>query len=162
MGLREDLVKRIDRKSLEVKELELQIREANSYIQGLQDVLKIIPRDGSDDKRAELNLRPNSDMAKARDFLRKVSTPMHVGEILKGIGKGDSKPNRLSLSGSLGDYVRKGEIFTRPAPNTFGLTEFESKGNAVVVSEPPENFGIGTIINSTDNEPEDNDPFSDQ
>jgi hypothetical protein len=43
--------------------------------------------------------------------------------------------NRSALSGSIAAYVRKGEIFTRPAPNTFGLLEL---GNSV---ELPLNFG---------------------
>ncbi len=168
MGLREDLLKKIEKKNQEVRELESQIREANAYIQGLHDVVKIIPKENGDDYPPERKLRPNSDMAKAQDFLRKVGKPLYVGEILEGIGKGDTKRHRLSLSGSLGDYVRKGEIFNRPAPNTFGLIEFTSsqeaeeseagsKEAAMASSlEPPENFGLSASQNTED------DPFADE
>ena len=162
MGLREDLIRRIDRKSQEITELESQIREARSYMQGLQDVLKLIPRDNSDEKKTEHVLRPNSDMAKARDYLKKTGKAVYVGDILDGIGKGDTKPNRLSLSGSLGDYVRRGEIFTRPAPNTFGLAEFENEKAAEAMSEPPENFGVSVAHSPVDVDSDDPDPFSDQ
>ncbi len=162
MRLREDLLKKIEKKLQEIRELESQIREANAYIHGLQDVLKLIPRDVIDEKKTEHVLRPNSDMAKARDFLRTKGKAMHVGEILDGIGKGDTKPNRLSLSGSLGDYVRKGEIFTRPEPNTFGLTEFQSAKPIESMSEPPEDFGINVLDENIESVLNDSDPFADE
>jgi hypothetical protein len=39
--------------------------------------------------------------------------------------------------------VRKGEIFTRPSPNTFGLIELghDNEDDANPESEPPVNFG---------------------
>lgn len=168
MGIREELLKKIDKKNQDIRELEAQIREANAYIQGLQDVARLIPRENADERQSEHVLRANSDMAKARDFLKEIGKPLHVGEILNGIGKGDTKPHRLSLSGSLGDYVRKKEIFTRPLPNTFGLVEFtsiqgpEPKNSVPTIvtetkafAEPPDNFGLAVL-----NDVED-DPFAD-
>jgi hypothetical protein len=63
---------------------------------------------------------------------------MHVTDLLKEMGKDATKSNRTSLSGSLGFYVRQEEIFTRPAPNTFGLREF---GDNEADEELPEGFG---------------------
>jgi len=60
---------------------------------------------------------------------------MHITELLEAIGKPGDRMNRSALGGSIAAYVRKGEIFTRPAPNTFGLLEL---GNSV---ELPLNFG---------------------
>jgi hypothetical protein len=54
---------------------------------------------------------------------------MQINEILRAIGRTADKKNRLSLSGSLAHYVRAEEIFTRPAPNTFGLIELERGEN---------------------------------
>jgi hypothetical protein len=71
-------------------------------------------------------------------FLRKAGKPLHITDILKGIGKTTSKKDRVSLSGSLGWYVRRNEIFTRPAPNTFGLKEMED----ISKEEPPDDFGL--------------------
>jgi hypothetical protein len=48
-----------------------------------------------------------------------------------------AKNSKTSLSGSLASYVREHKIFTRPAPNTFGLVEFAE----VAIKEPPEGFG---------------------
>lgn len=54
----------------------------------------------------------------------------------KTLGKAE-----ISLASSLAAYVRKGEIFTRPAPNTFGLVEL---GHKTIIEEeagPPAGFG---------------------
>jgi len=37
--------------------------------------------------------------------------------------KENTKSNRISVSGSLGAYCRKSEVFIKTAPNTFGLLE---------------------------------------
>lgn len=42
-------------------------------------------------------------------------------------------------SGSLSCYVKRGEIFTRSAPNTFSLAELNQVG--MPADEPPANFG---------------------
>lgn len=76
-------------------------------------------------------------MAKARDALLKEAKPLHIDDLLKAIGK--TKEHKASVSGSLGNYVRKNEIFTRPAPNTFGLKEFDESQPE---EEPPEDFGV--------------------
>lgn len=77
-------------------------------------------------------------VSKAVELIKKTGRPMHVKEILEGIGKKDTKKERVSLSSSLGMYYRKNEIFTRPAPNTFGLISME------VAEEPPDDFGLPT------------------
>ena len=55
-----------------------------------------------------------------------------------GIGKSTSKKDRSALSGSLGWYVRRHEIFTRTAPNTFALIGMELNSE----EEPPDDFGV--------------------
>ena len=52
---------------------------------------------------------------------------MRIEALLEAAGKEPTKANRVSLVGSLGGYVRKGKIFTRPAPSVFGLVELEEK-----------------------------------
>ena len=139
MGLREKFETKIKSKELEIQELESRIREAKSYLQALHDSIKILPREEkvtSGSNSTENMLRPNSSIYKTYELLKKVGRPLRLEEILKGIGKGISKKERVSLSGSLGWYVRKEEIFTRPAPNTFGLIGMEN------TEEPPEDFGI--------------------
>jgi hypothetical protein len=139
MGLREDLQRRIDRKSEETKELRVKIRENEAYIQGLIDTLKTLPRETSGGSGGEVSLKPGTDLALARDVIRGAGHPLHVADILKALEKPATRMNRASLSGNLAAYVRKGEVFTRPAPNTFGLLEFKSPAKADV--KPPDGFG---------------------
>jgi hypothetical protein len=139
MGLREDLQKKIERKKQEISDLEGQIKEAKSYVQALEDTLKMLPREGANDGSAAAFLRPHSALAKARDAIRKAGRPLHITELLQAVGKPVNRTNRSGLSGSIGAYYRRGEIFTRPAPNTYGLVELGQAGE--MPSEPPPNFG---------------------
>jgi hypothetical protein len=126
---------RIRKKDLELQELEIKVREGRVYIQALNDVLKMLPKDT---KEAEsigdgtAALREGSLAYLARESILKIGKPAHVSELLADIGKDDTRENRTSLSGTLAAYVRKGEIFTRPAPNKFGLIELGHAQQALV------------------------------
>ena len=78
-------------------------------------------------------------MDRARNALKVLGHAVHVRDLLKHMGEEASKANRASLSGSMGAYVRKGLIFTKPAPNTFGLIEFDEGQD--LPPEPPSGFG---------------------
>jgi HB1, ASXL, restriction endonuclease HTH domain len=97
-----------------------QIEKAKAYVQALQDSMRFLPKDNGQEGTS---LRPGTALAQAREVLQKAGKPMHISEILKALNKPVDKKQRLSLSGSLSTYVRNGQIFTRPAPNTFGLIE---------------------------------------
>jgi hypothetical protein len=126
MNLRNELLKRIEKKQAEIREFDDRIREANAYVQGLQDTLKLIPKEDEFSVQ-EVTLRHGSNIAKARDALRAAGNPLHITEILKVIGQPTDKKHRLALGGSIAAYARKGSVFTKTAPNTFGLTEFEAE-----------------------------------
>jgi hypothetical protein len=68
---------------------------------------------------------------------------MHVNDLLKAMGKPTDKKNKLSLSGSLSTYVRAGQIFYRPAPNTFGIIEMvkASPSGSLNSVDLPDDFG---------------------
>ena len=130
MGLREEFQKRIDKKQQEIDELkrdfEVKLKEANGYLQALQDSMKLLPKDAAANSLGvSRTLRPGSALAKAREAILKAGHPLHILELLKAIGKPQDKKNRISLGGSLSGYVRDGQVFTRPSPNTFGLIELE-------------------------------------
>jgi hypothetical protein len=127
MGLRRDIEKKIEKKREEMRALELALREGGSYIQALVDTLKMLPKEQA--TGTEHTLRAGSEIAKARDAIKKAGKPLYIGEILKAIGRPNDKKNRLSLSGSIAHYVRRGDIFSRTAPNTYGLNEFETQEN---------------------------------
>ena len=141
MGLREDLLRRIERKRAEIAELESQARLAREYLQALEDTFKLVPKEARNGADAIPTLRPGTNLSKARDAIRKAGRPLHLTELLAALGKGTSRNERAGLSGTLAAYVRRGEIFTRPAPNTFGLVELESTGNDSAKPVPPAGFG---------------------
>jgi hypothetical protein len=132
MGLREEVLRKLEKKQQEKQAFEDQARECAIYIGSLQDVLKMLPREAEDGK--EIVLRHGSQVARARDAIRQAGRPLHVSEILMAIGRGNSKANRLAISGSLAGYVRRGEVFTRPEPNTFGLLELDRRSQAEVLT----------------------------
>lgn len=127
MGARENLQRMAERKSQEIAELERQIDLAKSYHQALQDAIKSLPRDAVNMEERSSELRPGSLMAKAKNAIEVNGKPMHVNEILMALGIAPTKASKVSLVGSLGSYVRKGLIFSRPAPNTFGLISMKSE-----------------------------------
>jgi hypothetical protein len=116
--------------------------EASSYVQALEDTVKMLPKPSADGTPVSSDRTPRAGrmVAQAREILVATGHTMHIRELLKSMGKPDDKTSRAALSGSLSAYTRRHEIFTLPAPNTFGLIEFG--GNATVETEPPLDFGI--------------------
>lgn len=144
MGLREDLARRIEKKRAEIVELQIQVRLAEQYLQAMEDMLRLVPRDQSGSGGGvspSPKLRPGSSLAKARDAILKAGRPLYVTELLGAIGKGTTRNDRAGLSGTLAAYVRRGEIFTRPAPNTFGLVEMPADERGTNADGPPPGFG---------------------
>ena len=147
MALRDDISRRIEKKREEIFSLEIQIKEARAYVQALEDMIKMLPRETIGEAPAETFLRPNSTIAKAREAILAAGRPLHIQDILSAVGKPQSKEARAALSGSLASYVRRAEIFTRPAPNTFGLIEINRRtrastpSNGHSIPEPPPDFG---------------------
>ena len=138
MMQRQRLEVKIRQKEEEIQGLELSVREAKSYLQALQDMLKMFPKEGN--ISGSNVLRAGSDMAKSRDAIRAAGKALHVTEILAAIGKENTKKNRVAIGGSLAGYVRKGVIFNKTAPNTFGILEALLLAKTHDFS-PPEGFG---------------------
>jgi hypothetical protein len=142
MGARSQIEKKIIAKQQEIADLEIKIRAANSYVQAMQEVLRLLPKEETENGDGEqpLQLRHGSAVAQAKDVLAKVGRPMHVTEILKGIGRENTKSQRVSLSGSLRTYARRNQIFSQEGGNLFGLKEWNSHNT--VRTEPPPGFGL--------------------
>ncbi len=148
MGARSQVEKKIQAKQQEIAELEAKIQAAGSYIQAMQEVLRLLPKDDAEAGGAEQLLRHGSAMAHTRDLLLKAGKPLHITAILEGIGRENTKSQRLSVSGSLRSYARKGQIFTQEGGNVFGLVEFKSSPSSSVSSSvrgvPPKGFGLSS------------------
>jgi hypothetical protein len=123
MGPRDELQKRIERKQEENAEYRRKIEDNDIYIQAMQDAIKLLPKEATSPPSNQVVLRQGSAIYKVRDAIRKAGKPLHITEILKALDKPLDRDSRSSISGTLGTYVRNGKIFTRPAPNTFGLIE---------------------------------------
>lgn len=139
MSIRSKIEDKIKKKESDLDkaqiEFDLTMREGRAYIQALQDMIKILPKEDRMSSPEAL-LKRNSGPRKAYDYLKSVGKPMHITDIMKAVGLEVNKNNRATLASSLNLYVNKDQIFTRPAPATFGLKD-------MVVEEPglPEYFG---------------------
>ena len=138
MPARTTIEKRIVKERQKIAELQLEIERSEAFVRGLQEALQILPKEKLGDySKTRVQLRAGSDMGKAQKLISGAGRAMHLDEIIEGIGKTVTDQNRLSISGSLNKYVRKKAVFTRSAPNTFGL----------IAREPiklPDTFGAET------------------
>lgn len=132
---------RLRKKEQEIQSLEEKLRTAKTYVNALQDILKMLDK-VEPEQPAEATLRPGSAVSQARDVIFRNGAPVHINDLLEALGKEATREVRVSLTSSLAAYVRRNEIFTRPAPNTFGLIEL---GHKTVEEEeertPPQGFG---------------------
>lgn len=141
MGAKGSLQKLADRKEAEIRNLKLQIAQAEAYLQAIQDSIKVLPKEHSD-AGAEPELRSGTLLSQARDILKAEGKPLHVNEILKKMGRSVDKGNRISLSGSISAYARKQMIFKKTGPNIFTLVGMSSQAAEPQGEEDvPENFG---------------------
>jgi hypothetical protein len=138
---RQKIQDRLRKKEQEIQALEEKLRAAKVYTQALQDVIRLMEEDDNGNSvQPEATLKAGSAVAKARELILARGAPLHISDLLLALGKESTRESRASLTSSLAAYVRRGEIFTRPAPNTFGLTEL---GHIAVTAEPepPPDFG---------------------
>ncbi len=143
MTERQAIEAKLRRKEAEIQSLEEKVKAARVYVQALRDVLKMLGKaeDDADTQPTEAVLRAGSAVALARDTIITRGAPVHINDLLGAQGKEITRENRASLTSSLSAYVRRGEIFTRPAPNTFGLAELGHTEESPREDEPPRDFG---------------------
>lgn len=146
MSERSVIETQLSKKEAEILLLEEKLKVAKVYVRALQDVLKELQKDTArSETDIEVSLRKGSSVAQARDVILARGTPIHIDDLLESLGKEITRETKASLTGSLAAYVRKGEIFTRPAPSTFGLIElqhFEIEGEH---ETPPSGFGRSSV-----------------
>jgi len=136
MRVEQDIARKIKQKEDEVQKLKEDLGKAEAYIEALKESLRLVKKTSDPNS----GIRPGSMMYKARSALRKAGKSLYVDELLKRMGMEVNKKNKVSLSGSLGSYVRQEYIFTRPAPNTFGLIEFDKSTENQ--DDIPDGFGV--------------------
>lgn len=151
MNQRQKIEERLRRKETEIQNLEAKLKAAKVYVGALRDVLGMMGRESRSQAVADTSvgtdrnpaLREGSSVAQARAAILRQGVPMHIDELLPMLGKECTRVSRASLTGSLAAYVRRHEIFTRTAPNTYGLLELghESSMAPGRAASPPEGFG---------------------
>lgn len=132
MGFREDLGRRIEKKRAEIATLEDELKTAKTYLQAFEDMYKLASRDlasTSENGTIDPSFRDGSMTGLAYEAIKRAGRPLHVNDLLPAIGRVVTRQDRSAISGTLGAYVRDGKVFTRPAPNTFGLIEFSENGS---------------------------------
>jgi hypothetical protein len=144
MSERKKIEDRLRKKEQEVGALEEKLKAARVYVQALRDILKMLGADSDDTADAETVLRQGSAVAEARQVILNKRSPVHINDILEALGREATREAKASLTSSLAAYVRRGEIFTRPAPNTFGLAELGHETTDDEGPEPPADFGKPT------------------
>jgi len=132
------IAERLRKKMSEVQSLEEKLRTAKVYVQALQDVMKALGGGVEDSSRVQRAPKAGSAVSLARQVILTAGKPVHISDLLTALGREETRETRASLTSSLAAYVRRGEVFSRPAPNTFGLIELghEIAGR----EEPPEDF----------------------
>lgn len=150
MSERKLIEERLRKKEQEVRSYEEKIREAKIYVQALRDILKMMDRAVEVEISPDATLKPGSMIAQAREAIMQRGTPIHVDDLLEALGKEVNRENKASLAGSIAAYVRREEIFTRPAPSTFGLVELGHETVGDEGDEPPASFGKMPPVPSED------------
>jgi len=142
MEERKAIQEKLKKKEQEIQSLEDKLRSARIYVQALQDVLKLVSADPAPET-GESALKAGSAVNKARETILRRGKPVHINDLLEAVGKEVTRESRASLTSSIAAYVRRGEIFTRPAPNTFGLVELGHKAPVAGAPnpQPPQGFG---------------------
>lgn len=142
----EIIQKKIEKKLQEIAALEGKLSSAKVYLQALNDISSALEQEDWSGSGTDSSLRKGSLADRAREIILGVGEPLHIDDLLSAMGKEVTRENKASLSGSLAAYVRKGEIFSRPAPNTYSLIELDATSVEKSNSEPPEGFGSGTYL----------------
>ncbi len=138
--IKSELERRLKKKRAEVTGLEEKIKQSQDDIEDwkdeistaqitineLQSLYNLIP--SANVNGSQPAFRQNSDGWLVHRLLLKAGQPLYIDEILVQLDREITSDSRASLAGQLGGYVRKGQVFTRPEPNTFGLREWEVNG----------------------------------
>lgn len=123
MTIQSEIENRIKRERRKLAELRNEITRREAFVQGLLEAMKMLSANETEARELPDTRRTVSDVKRAYDLLCGVHQSLHISDILKGIGKEDTKQNRMSLGSSLARYARKGEMFQREGPNEFSAID---------------------------------------
>jgi hypothetical protein len=146
------LDQKIKKKMQEIQSIEDKLKAAKIYLQALMDIRKEVARSDQEASQPEVTTRKGSIIERARESILSAGHPLTLDDIILAIGREPTRENRASVSGSLSAYVRREEIFTRPAPSIFGLREL-GHNEITEAPEPPVGFGANFSTSMDDEIP---------
>ncbi len=142
MNLRREFEKLIEKKKVEIIEHEKMIAAAEAYIQAMGDALKKVPKD---DGSSPPPVRPGSDVEKIREAILLAGEPLHLNQIIAALGRPDDAETKAKVAGTLSWYIGKGRVFTKTAPNTYGLVDPGASRDV----DLPADFGSVTVTDNS-------------
>jgi hypothetical protein len=109
----------ISEKEADIARLEAELSAARAYVLLLTNRLQTAER--------RLAEAPQADdpVLAVRRILAGAGQPLFIDEILHELGQPVSRDAREDLRRLVLPWVRRGEVFTRPRPGTYGLAEWE-------------------------------------
>jgi len=131
-----DLVGAIKEKQAAIARLQAELDEARALLSGVHTGgrarVRFIPSGNATRTRKAkgspvLPYKPGSSVGRAAKVLRTEGKPLHVDELLPRVQRRGHEVKKTTLVGNLSRYVNAGVVFNRPAPNTFGLLEWQEK-----------------------------------
>lgn len=94
-----------------------------------QEAAKMLVKDGIQPikRTPKEQFRQGSDVEKAYNALVDAGKALYVDDIVKALGKEINKDTRVSIGSQIQAYARRGHVFVKTAPNTFGLLEYPAQ-----------------------------------
>lgn len=104
-------------KELELARLEAEAAAARAYIDSLRAASDL-------SGHAEDPGVQDDPVIQIRRLMVAAGEPLYIDDVLHGLGMPLNRDTRTGIRQLLLPWVRRGEIFTRPRPSTFGLVEW--------------------------------------
>jgi hypothetical protein len=125
----------------ELAEIEAELRDARAILSGRVETV-VVPeqqpksRHGFTRGKRAKPIQEGSSVWWARQLLQQAGHELVVDELLAQINDlSPTKVQKPTLVSNLSRYVKHGDTFTRPAPSTYGLIEWDQSGDEVPSGE---------------------------
>lgn len=105
---------------VEIARLQAELLAARARLQSLRRSIGTLESRLGDEPAADDRDDP---VLRIRGLIRQAGQPLYIDDILRGLGHPISRDAREELRALLRPWLRRGEVFTRPKPSTFGLVE---------------------------------------
>ena len=108
-------------KEAEIARLRAELAAAEAFLGSLRSSIEEL-EDRREPPAPEAADGPDP-LAEVRKLIRTAGKPLYIDELLRGLGWPLSRESREEIRTLLRPWVRRGELFTRPRPSTYGLVE---------------------------------------